>query len=57
MAGNDADARFWDRIARKYAADPIKDMDGYPRTLDRTRHYLHAPTPCSSSAAAPAPPH
>ena len=40
MAGNDADARFWDRIARKYAADPIKDMDGYARTLDRTRHYL-----------------
>jgi ubiquinone/menaquinone biosynthesis C-methylase UbiE len=42
MAGNDADARFWDRIARKYAADPIKDMDGYRRTLDRTRHYLHS---------------
>jgi ubiquinone/menaquinone biosynthesis C-methylase UbiE len=33
--------RFWDRIARKYAADPIKDMDGYERTLDRTRHYLN----------------
>lgn len=35
-----ADARFWDRIARKYAADPIKDTEGYARTLDRTRHYL-----------------
>jgi ubiquinone/menaquinone biosynthesis C-methylase UbiE len=41
MAGNAADARFWDRTARKYAADPIKDMGGYERTLDRTRHYLN----------------
>jgi ubiquinone/menaquinone biosynthesis C-methylase UbiE len=35
-----SDARFWDRIARKYAADPIADMAGYERTLERTRHYL-----------------
>ena len=42
MARNAADARFWDRIARKYAADPIKDMDGYARTVDRTRHYLRS---------------
>lgn len=34
------DPRFWDRIARKYAADPIADMAGYERTLERTRHYL-----------------
>jgi len=34
------DARFWDRIARKYAADPVADMAGYERTLERTRHYL-----------------
>jgi ubiquinone/menaquinone biosynthesis C-methylase UbiE len=34
------DARFWDRIARKYASDPIADMAGYERTLERTRHYL-----------------
>ena len=34
------DARFWDRIARKYAADPIADIAGYERTLERTRHYL-----------------
>ena len=40
MARNAADARFWDRVARKYAKDPIKDMDGYARTLDRTRHHL-----------------
>ncbi len=35
------DARFWDRIARKYAADPIADMAGYERTLERTRDYLN----------------
>lgn len=35
-----ADARFWNRMARKYAADPISDMAGYERTLERTRHYL-----------------
>jgi ubiquinone/menaquinone biosynthesis C-methylase UbiE len=34
------DARFWDRIARKYANDRIADMAGYERTLERTRHYL-----------------
>jgi ubiquinone/menaquinone biosynthesis C-methylase UbiE len=34
------DARFWDRTARRYAADPVKDVAGYERTLDRTRHYL-----------------
>lgn len=41
MNGNtNGDAHFWDRIARKYAADPIKDMAGYERTLERTRHFL-----------------
>lgn len=34
------DAHFWDRIARKYAADRIADPTGYERTLERTRHYL-----------------
>jgi len=34
------DASFWDKIARKYAASPIKNMEGYHKTLDRTRHYL-----------------
>jgi ubiquinone/menaquinone biosynthesis C-methylase UbiE len=42
MDRNAAAARFWDRSARRYAADPIKDMEGYERTLDRTRHYLRA---------------
>ena len=40
MPHADNDARFWDRIARKYAADPIADAPGYERTLERTRHYL-----------------
>ncbi len=34
--------RFWDRIARKYAKDPIADMAGYERTLEETRRYLKA---------------
>lgn len=34
------DTRFWDRAASKYAAGPIKDMAGYERTIDRTRHLL-----------------
>jgi ubiquinone/menaquinone biosynthesis C-methylase UbiE len=34
------DARFWDRIARKYAAAPISDTAGYERTLARTRDVL-----------------
>ena len=35
-----SDARFWDRISRKYAADTIADQAGYERTLDRTRALL-----------------
>jgi ubiquinone/menaquinone biosynthesis C-methylase UbiE len=34
------DARFWDGIARKYAADRIKDMAGYERTIERTQQRL-----------------
>lgn len=33
-------ARFWDRIARKYAADPIADMAGYEATLLRVQGLL-----------------
>lgn len=36
------DPRFWDRIARKYAAQPVSDMASYDRTMDRTRAYLGA---------------
>jgi len=35
-------ARFWDRIARKYAADPIADMAGYEATLVRVQGLLSA---------------
>lgn len=37
-----ADATFWDKAAKKYAASPIKDIPAYEATLDRARHYLHA---------------
>lgn len=40
MAALRDDARFWDRAARKYAADPIADPGGYERTLEATRAYL-----------------
>ena len=33
-------ARFWDRIARKYAADPIADLPGYEATLRRVQRLL-----------------
>ncbi len=33
--------KFWDNIAEKYAARPIKDMDAYETTLERTRSCLH----------------
>ncbi len=35
-----ANAVFWDRIARKYASDPIKDPDSYEYTLARSLSYL-----------------
>lgn len=35
-------AAFWDGVAEKYARDPIKNMDNYNNTLDRTRSYLGA---------------
>ncbi|WP_372885256.1 class I SAM-dependent methyltransferase [Shimia sp.] len=36
------DAKFWDKIAAKYAADPISDIQSYEYTLGRTRSYLGA---------------
>ncbi len=33
-------AAFWDRIARKYAADPIADVAGYEATLRRVQGLL-----------------
>ncbi|MDJ0629536.1 MAG: class I SAM-dependent methyltransferase [Rhodobacter sp.] len=32
--------KFWDRIARKYAAQPVKNVAAYRATLDRVRSYL-----------------
>jgi ubiquinone/menaquinone biosynthesis C-methylase UbiE len=36
MSSSTKDARFWDRAARKYAASPIADLEGY----EHTRRYL-----------------
>ena len=33
---------FWDKVAPKYAQDPIKDMAAYEYTLERTMSYLGA---------------
>ena len=33
-------ARFWNKMARKYSRDAIKDMASYEYTLERTRSYL-----------------
>jgi ubiquinone/menaquinone biosynthesis C-methylase UbiE len=35
-----ADTEFWNRAARKYAADPIADIPGYERTIERVRGVL-----------------
>lgn len=35
-----SDAAFWDRIAPKYARDPIADMAAYELTLERSLSYL-----------------
>ncbi|CUH65804.1 Demethylmenaquinone methyltransferase [Thalassovita gelatinovora] len=33
-------AKFWDKMAHRYAETPIRDMDSYEYTLERTRSYL-----------------
>ena len=35
-----AKARFWNRVARKYAADPMADAAGYEATLQRVQALL-----------------
>lgn len=35
-----ANATFWDKAAKKYAASKIGDMAGYEQTLTRARNYL-----------------
>lgn len=37
-----ADARFWNKVAAKYAKSPIRDEDAYRYALERTRSYLKA---------------
>ena len=34
------DARFWDKVSRRYAKAKISDQGGYARTLERTRALL-----------------
>ncbi len=41
MVGTAKEAVFWDRIARKYAADAIADVEGYERSLSHTLGYLN----------------
>ena len=33
-------ATFWDSVAEKYAKSPIRDVEAYEYTLERTRSYL-----------------
>ncbi len=42
MAALSKDAAFWSKISRKYAADPIRNVEGYLNTLERTKSYLKA---------------
>lgn len=42
MIATSPDTQFWDRVARKYATDPIKDMAGYELTVARTHQLLGA---------------
>ncbi len=35
-----AKAKFWDKLARKYAARPVGDLKAYEYTLERTKTYL-----------------
>ena len=36
----DIQARFWDRMAHRYARGAIADRAAYERTLERTAHWL-----------------
>ncbi|MBV7542895.1 methyltransferase domain-containing protein [Acidovorax sp. sic0104] len=42
LPGAHEKARFWDRIAARYAADPIADLPGYEATLRRVQGLLDA---------------
>ncbi len=32
--------KFWNKVAKKYAKSPIKDMPSYEQTMDRTKNHL-----------------
>ena len=34
------EAKFWDKIAKKYAGQPIGDEEAYQKKLEKTREYL-----------------
>lgn len=36
----EADARFWNKSASKYAVSPVADMAGYEKSLDRAASFL-----------------
>lgn len=40
MAALSNDAAFWSKISRKYASVPIRNMEGYLKTLERTKSFL-----------------
>ena len=40
MENNMTDTVFWDKVAPKYATDPISDMPAYEETLGRMRAHL-----------------
>ena len=40
MTDTTKDTGFWDKSARKYAARPVSDPQGYEQTLERTRQFL-----------------
>ena len=41
-ASQNRDRSFWDRIARKYARQKIKDMEGYKTTLEAVQKHLQS---------------
>ena len=38
------EAKFWDKIAKKYARQPIGDDEAYQKKLEKTREYLTSET-------------
>lgn len=40
MSSTEQTAKFWDKLAAGYAKSPVKNLDSYHYTLDRTRSYL-----------------